>query len=103
MTEVAATADSDVQGLDCVLEAADARGIGFTYGLSWSNPDKELRRLHAESLPGAAAPFKEQVLARVAPRAVAGTPLAYGFDVRTGRFTLRYAPRRHVAGTQSDG
>ena len=98
MTEVAATADSDVQGLNCILEAADARGIGFTYGLSWSNPDKELRRLHAESLPGGAAPFKEQVLARVAPRAVAGTPLAYGFDVRTGRFTLRYAPRRHVAG-----
>ena len=98
MTEVAATADSDVQGLNCILEAADARGLGFTYGLSWSNPDKELRRLHAESLPGGAAPFKEQVLARVAPRAVAGTPLAYGFDVRTGRFTLRYAPRRHVAG-----
>jgi endoglycosylceramidase len=31
----------------------------------------------------------------VYPRAVAGTPTAYGFDVRTGRFHLSYVAR-HV-------
>ncbi len=96
MTEVAATSDDDVRGLNCLLERADRFRTGYTYGLSWSNPDKELRRLGAESEPSGKAPFKQQVLARVYPRAIAGRPLGYGFDVRTGRFRLRYEKRRHV-------
>jgi len=90
MTEVAPTADKDSQGLNCLLERADYFQTGFTYGLSWSNPNDELRRLHAESAPGGRQPYKEQVLARVYPRAIAGTPEAYAFDVRTGRFELSY-------------
>jgi endoglycosylceramidase len=98
MTEVAATSDDDVQGLECLLERADDRQTGFTYGLSWSNPDDELRRLAAESAPGARAPFKRSVLARVYPRAIAGDPVDYGFDPRTGRGWLRYRPRAGVRG-----
>ena len=93
MTEVASTSDADVQGLDCLLEQADHAQTGWTYGLSWSNPDDELRRLAAESAPGGAAPFKQMILARVYPRAVAGVPERYAFDVRDGRFELRYATR----------
>jgi endoglycosylceramidase len=96
MTEVAPPADSDAQGLNCLLERADHFQTGFTYGLSWSNPNKELRRLHEESQPGGDAPFKEMVLARVYPRAISGTPESYAFDVRTGTFRLRYTPRAGV-------
>jgi len=99
MTEVAPTSDNDTEGLNCLLERADAFRVGYTYGLSWSNPNDELRRLHDESLPGAAAPFKELVLARVFPRAIAGTPLAYSFDVRTGEFRMTYLAGRHARGS----
>jgi hypothetical protein len=34
----------------------------------------------------------------VYPRAVAGTPTAYGFDVRTGRFHLSYVARHGTHG-----
>jgi endoglycosylceramidase len=98
MTEVAATSDDDVRGLNCLLERADRFRTGYTYGLSWSNPDKELRRLGAESAAGERAPFKQSVLARVYPRAIAGKPRSYGFDVRTGRFRLRYVKRRRARG-----
>ncbi len=92
MTEVASTSDADAQGLNCLLEQADRFRTGYTYGLSWSNPDDELRRLAGESQPDGAAAYKELVLARVYPRAIAGIPQDYGFDVRTGRFWLRYRP-----------
>ena len=95
-TEVASTADADVQGLNCLLEQDDRAQIGFTYGLSWSNPNDELRRLADESGPAGAAPFKQLVIARVYPRAIAGIPESYGFDVRTGVFTLRYLTGRRI-------
>ena len=94
MTEVASTSDSDVQGLDCLLEQADQFQSGWTYGLSWSNPNDELRRLASESAPSGSAPFKQLILARVFPRAVAGVPLRYSFNVRNGRFRMTYLPRR---------
>ncbi len=96
MTEVASTSDDDVQGLNCLLEQADRFQTGWTYGLSWSNPDDELRRLAAESAPEGAAPFKQLVIARVYPRAVAGVPESYSFDVRNGLFRMRYATRPGV-------
>lgn len=93
MTEVASISDSDVQGLDCLLEQADHFQTGWTYGLSWSNPNDELRRLAAESAPTGAAPFKQLILARVFPRAIAGAPKHYSFNVRNGRFRMTYLPR----------
>ena len=87
MTEVAATADADVDGLNCLLERTERFMTGYTYGLSWRSG--ELRTL---------APAKAQVIARVYPRAVAGTPTSYGFDARTGRFHLTYVTRRRSAG-----
>lgn len=93
MTEVASTSDNDVQGLNCLLEQADQFQTGWTYGLSWSNPNDELRRLASESAVDGDAPFKESILARVFPRAVAGVPLSYGFNVRNGRFRMRYVSR----------
>jgi endoglycosylceramidase len=93
MTEVASTSDSDVQGLDCLLEQADHFRTGWTYGLSWSNPNDELRRLASESAPTGAAPFKQLILARVFPRAIAGVPKRYSFNVRNGRFRMTYLPR----------
>ncbi len=98
MTEVASTSDGDVQGLNCLLEQADRFQTGWTYGLSWSNPDDELRRLATESAPDGADPFKQLVLARVYPRAVAGVPEGYSFDVRNGRFRMRYATRPGIPG-----
>ncbi len=95
-TEVASTTDSDAQGLNCLLEQDDRARVGFTYGLSWSNPNDELRRLAQESAPTGTAPGKDLVLARVYPRAIAGVPQSYGFDVRTGVFTLRYRARARV-------
>ncbi len=94
MTEVASTSDADVQGLNCILEQADRFQSGWTYGLSWSNPDDELRRLASESAPDGSAPFKQMILARVFPRAIAGVPQHYSFDVRTGAFNMVYVPRR---------
>jgi endoglycosylceramidase len=96
MTEVASTSDNDAEGLNCLFEQADHFQTGYTYGLSWSNPNDELRRLDEESGPTGVAPFKELVLARVYPRAVAGDPQSYGFDVRTGRFWLLYRARPRV-------
>jgi endoglycosylceramidase len=96
MTEVASTSDDDVQGLNCILEQADHFQTGWTYGLSWSNPDDELRRLAQESSPTGVAPFKELILARVFPRAVAGVPESYSFNVRNGVFHLRYRASRTV-------
>jgi endoglycosylceramidase len=87
MTEVAATTDADYDGLNCLLERSERFMTGFTYGLSWRSG--ELRALD---------PVKTAVLARTYPRAVAGTPLEYGFDVRTGRFHLRYATRARTHG-----
>jgi len=87
MTEVAATSDADYDGLNCLLERSERYMTGFTYGLSWRSG--ELRTL---------APAKAQVIARVYPQAVAGTPQTYGFDVRTGRFDLAYDPSRHSRG-----
>lgn len=87
MTEVAAPSDSDHAGLNCLFELADQKMVGWTYGLSWRSG--ELRTLHPE---------KAAVLARAYPQAVAGTPSAFSFDVRTGRFTLRYTTRPHTAG-----
>jgi endoglycosylceramidase len=87
MTEVAATSDDDYDGLECVLERAERFMTGYTYGLSWRSG--ELRHL---------APEKAQVIARVFPRAVAGTPTAYGFDPRTGVFHLTYVTSRRAHG-----
>ncbi len=87
MTEVAATANEDYEGLNCLLERDDHFKTGFTYGLSWNSG--ELRTL---------APQKARVIARVYPRAIAGTPIHYGFDVRTGRFELRYRTRTGIRG-----
>jgi endoglycosylceramidase len=79
-TEVAAAADSDYAGLECLLERNDRNMVGWNYGLSWRSG--ELRHLDAT---------KAAVLRRAYPRAIAGTPTSYGFDPRTGSFTLRYA------------
>ena len=38
------------------------------------------------------------MIARVYPRAVAGTPVHYRFDARTGRFRLIYVTRRGTRG-----
>ena len=85
-TEVAAASNSDYAGLNCLLELDDRNMVGWTYGLSWRSG--ELRNLD----PGKAA-----VLARAYPRAVAGVPTSYFFDVRTGDFNLAYtiSPRAH--------
>lgn len=82
MTEVAATTDDDYDGLNCLLERTERYMTGYTYGLSWRSG--ELRDL---------AHAKAQVIARVYPRAVAGTPTSYGFNPRTGRFHLAYTTR----------
>jgi endoglycosylceramidase len=87
MTEVAATTNEDYDGLNCLLERTERFMTGYTYGLSWRSG--ELRTL---------AHAKAQVISRVYPRAVAGTPRAYGFDPRTGRFHLTYVTRRGVRG-----
>ena len=87
MTEVAATTDDDYDGLNCLLERTEKYMTGYTYGLSWRSG--ELRTL---------APAKAQVIARVYPRAVAGTPTSYGFDARTGRFHLNYVTRAGTYG-----
>ncbi len=82
MTEVAATTNDDYDGLNCLLERSERFMTGYTYGLSWRSG--ELRNL---------APAKAQVISRVYPRAIAGTPLSYGFNVRKGGFHLLYATR----------
>ena len=87
MTEVAATSDQDYDGLNCLLERSERFMTGFTYGLSWRSG--ELRNLN---------PTKTRVISRVYPRAVAGTPLTYGFDVRTGKFRLIYETRAQSRG-----
>jgi endoglycosylceramidase len=86
-TEVAAASDSDYASLECLLERDDRNAVGWTYGLSWRSG--ELRALD---------PTKAAVLRRVYPRAIAGTPDAYGYDPRTGDFALRYvrAPSVHA-------
>ena len=96
MTEVAPTADADSRGLNCLLERSDYVKTGFTYGLSWSNPNMELRHLDSDSTPDGKAPFKQQVLSRVYPRATAGTIDSFNFDVRTGHFNMTYMPDRKV-------
>ena len=87
MTEVAATTNEDYDGLNCLLERSERFMTGYTYGLSWRSG--ELRRL---------AEAKAKVIARVYPRAVAGTPVHYRFDARTGRFRLIYVTRRGIRG-----
>ncbi|MBN1528248.1 MAG: cellulase family glycosylhydrolase [Thermoleophilaceae bacterium] len=87
MTEVAATTNDDFDGLNCLLERSERFMTGYTYGLSWRSG--ELRNL---------AEAKAEVIARVYPRAVAGTPVHYRFDVRTGRFVLVYVTRRGTRG-----
>jgi len=78
-TEVAPASDSDYGGLECLLELDDQNMVGWTYGLSWRGG--ELRAL---------APEKRAVLERAYPRAIAGTPTSYGYDPRSGRFSLAY-------------
>jgi endoglycosylceramidase len=86
LTEVTPADSGDVAGLECLLERADGMMIGWTAsGISWRTG--EFRELD---------PAKAAVLARAYPRAVAGTPLAYGFDPRTGVFVLRYRPARRI-------
>ena len=87
MTEVAATTNDDYDGLNCLLERSERFMTGYTYGLSWRSG--ELRNL---------ADAKARVIARVYPRAIAGTPVHYRFDVRTGRFRLIYVTRRGTHG-----
>jgi endoglycosylceramidase len=87
MTEVAATTNEDYDGLNCLLERSERFMTGYTYGLSWRSG--ELRNL---------ADAKAKVIARVYPRAIAGTPVHYRFDVRTGRFRLIYVTRRGTHG-----
>ncbi len=98
MTEVAGTTDSDAQELNCLFERADAFQTGYTYGLSWSGSNKELRNLHTESAPDGTVPFKEMVVARTYPRAIAGDADSYGFDVRTGHFAMTYTTRADATG-----
>jgi endoglycosylceramidase len=86
MTEVAPTTDSDMAGLECLLEGADEAMVGWTYGLSWDSG--ELEHLGLE---------KAAVLSRAYPLAVAGSPLEYEFDPRNGLFTLRYRSDPRIA------
>jgi endoglycosylceramidase len=79
MTEVATITNDDPAGLECVLENADKDMTSWTYGLSWDGG--ELQDID---------PAKEAVLARTYPVAVAGDPIHYGFDARTGHFSLSY-------------
>jgi endoglycosylceramidase len=90
MTEVAPTTDRDVEGINCLFERADYFQTGFTYGLGWSSRNHGLRDLAEESEPDGESPFKLMALARVYPRAIAGDPDHYAFDIRTGRFELDY-------------
>lgn len=83
MTEVTGTGNEDDQGLNCQLEKAEQFRTGFTFGMGPG------RLQHADLLrPG--APFQRKVLSRVHPQAIAGIPIEYRFDVRTGTFKLRY-------------
>jgi endoglycosylceramidase len=79
MTEVATITNDDPAGLECVFEKADAHQTSWTYGLSWKSG--ELRALD---------PAKAAVLARTYPVAVAGRPIRFDFDARTGIFHMRY-------------
>jgi endoglycosylceramidase len=79
MTELDPITNSDPYGLECILKEADRAQLSWTYGLDWRHG--ELRQLD---------PTKAAVLARAYPVAVAGTPIFYTFDPRTGVFRLAY-------------
>ena len=87
ITEIAAAYDDDTEGLECLFEQADVDRLGWTYGLSWRSG--ELRNLSHD---------KQLVLSRAYPEAVAGDPLTYGFNPRTGHFRLTYTPRADAHG-----
>jgi endoglycosylceramidase len=90
MTEVAAATDDDYGGLECNLELADSEMVGWTYGLSWRSG--ELRHLD---------PTKQAVISRAYPQVVAGDPISYGFDPRSGDFHLSYETRSGITGQTS--
>ena len=111
MTELQPTSSEDVPGIECMIEKAESRMLGYTYGLSWSpraSGSTELRDMFEPPHPGEAradevvrARAKAYVLARTAPEAIAGDPQSWGFDPRTGAFALRFAPRTSASGPTS--
>lgn len=111
MTELQPTSSEDVGGIECMIEKAEARMAGYTYGLSWSpraSGSTELRDMFEPPHPGEAredevarARAKAYVLARTAPMAIAGDPQGWSFDPRTGAFALRFTPRAGVTGPTS--
>ncbi len=78
MTEFMPADEKDRDGLECMLERAERHRMGWTFG-----------RYPADNGPN---DKNDDILARVFPRAVAGEPVDYGFDPRTGVFHLRYRP-----------
>lgn len=74
MTEVLASNERDTAGLECLLERAEDNKMSWNVG----------------QYP-AANNNNTVVLARVFPRAVAGTPERYHFDPRSGVFEMRYS------------
>ncbi|MGB1556690.1 MAG: cellulase family glycosylhydrolase [Oceanococcaceae bacterium] len=73
MTEVLASNERDTEGLECLLERAEDNKMSWNVGQYPS-----------------ASNNNTVVLARVFPRAIAGSPEQYHFDPRTGWFDFLY-------------
>ncbi|MGJ8669655.1 MAG: cellulase family glycosylhydrolase, partial [Oceanococcus sp.] len=79
MTEVLPANETDTQAMDCLLQRAEDNKISWTAGTIGRYPE-----LNDEN--------NVIALARVFPRAIAGEPLAYHFDMSTAVFTFTYTP-----------
>ncbi len=97
MSEFGATADPSL--LSSITAHADEKLVGWAYW-SW--------RFYADPTGSAAEALvmedgrlrsTVQVLSRVYPEAVAGTPISMSFDPLTGRFALEYRPGPRVRAT----
>lgn len=84
MTEVLPANESDTGAMDCLLQRAEDNKMNWTAGTIGRYPE-----LNDDN--------NVIALARVFPRAIAGEPLAYHFDVSTGTFTFTYRPDHEIA------
>lgn len=100
MTEFGCT--DDLQNIERVCSLADRNMVSWQYW-AYFNADPSAPRPEENLVADLGKPrvapnlaqAKVDVLRRPYPVAVAGTPLAYGFDPRDGRFKLDYAPTAH--------
>lgn len=82
-----------------VADRADEHRVGWMYWSykDWGDPTTQGQGTGAQSMfhrdadLGSAKLAKLKALERPFPQAIAGVPLAYGFDAASGRFTLRYS------------